>query len=101
MIEGDIGESPFECDEMERMRRRRIDEGIHMYREMSNAEEVGEIINEEMLPKDPETRKKAEKRILTDKIKSVNERLGQVDKMPATKTKIKSLIEQFQYTKHS
>ena len=74
------------------MRRRRIDEGIHMYREMSNAEEVGEIINEEMLPKDPETRKKAEKRILTDKIKSVNERLGQVDKMPATKTKIKSLI---------
>ena len=32
LMEGDVGESPFDCDDLERMRRRRVDEGIRMYR---------------------------------------------------------------------
>ena len=72
-----------------------------MYRQMSNAEETEEVLNEDSLPKDPENRKKAEKRILTEKIKSVNERLGGVDKLPVSKQKVKQLLEQFKYTKHS
>ena len=52
---------------------------------MSNAQETAQILNEDSLPKDPENRKKAEKRILTQKIKSVNERLGGVDKLPVSK----------------
>jgi hypothetical protein len=35
LLNGELEESPFECDDLERMKRKRIDEGIRMYRELS------------------------------------------------------------------
>jgi hypothetical protein len=58
LLSTDNIESPFEFDDLERMKHRRIDEGIKMYREMAGSEEIeDEVINEDNLPKDPELRK--------------------------------------------
>lgn len=46
LLQGNFGESPFECDELETIRRRNIDEGIRMYRELNDAEEFNDILNE-------------------------------------------------------
>lgn len=58
LLTTDTIESPFEFDDLERIKQRSIDEGIKMYREMAGSEETEEeVINEENLPKDPELRK--------------------------------------------
>jgi hypothetical protein len=38
LLTGEMEESPFDCNELERFKRRGIDEGIRMYREMSESE---------------------------------------------------------------
>lgn len=62
---------------------RRIDEGIKLHRQLcrsiegtSDAADIDIVIDEETLPKDPNLRKKAELKILREKINSVNSRLG-------------------------
>lgn len=59
-----------------------------MYRDITESSDIQDILDEESLPKDPQLRREAEKKVLRQKIKSVNERLGDVDKMTATKGKI-------------
>ena len=44
---------------------------------------------------------KNQKKVLKEKISSVNNRLGQVDKIVVTKGKIEALIKKFQHTKKS
>ena len=59
-----------------------------MYRGMNEGQQIGDILNEEALPKDPELRREAERKVLREKMKSVNERLATVDKVTVTKAKI-------------
>lgn len=55
---------------------------------MNESEELPDVLDDESLPKDPELRREAEKKVLREKVKSVNERLRDVDKITVTKSKI-------------
>lgn len=102
LLNGDIGESPFEVNEIEAMQRKRIDESIRMYREMAGSEDLSsDIFNEESLPKDPQNRKNAEQKILKERVANVNSRLAEVDKIVVTKAKIESLMKKFEHTRTS
>lgn len=41
LLSGELEESPFDCNEMEFLRRRGIDEGIRTYRQLSHSVELG------------------------------------------------------------
>lgn len=73
-----------------------------MYRQLSGANDNNaEILNEESLPKDPQLRKEAEKKVLKEKITNVNHRLAEVNKIVATKAKIEMLLKNFEHTRTS
>jgi len=87
---------------MERLMSRRIDEGIKLHRQLcrsiegsSDAADNDIVIDEETLPKDPNLRKKAELKILREKVHSVNSRLGCLNEIVINKAKIQSLIEKY------
>jgi hypothetical protein len=52
-------------------------------------------VSEDHLPKDPELRKEAEKKVLREKITNVNKRLTEVDKVDVSKAKIQALLKKF------
>ena len=64
LLENDLENSPFEFEELERLRQRRVDEGIRMYRELQGLNEITPVLDDESLPKDPELKKEAEKKVL-------------------------------------